>query len=94
MKSARDIRNRLASAVATAVVLPLMIVMYLMSRWASGNLDSAGTIVVLVLLALVLIGGGLNILRQVDAEIEEAINPASMSGPDVDETETDADVTE
>jgi len=92
LKSVRDIRNQLASAVATAVLLPLMIVMYLMTRWASGQLDSAGTIGLLVVLALVLIGGGLNILRKVDVEIEEAVNPAPVSRPDTDETEPDTTV--
>ncbi|NOY79525.1 MAG: hypothetical protein GXP31_00830 [Kiritimatiellaeota bacterium] len=88
MRTAREIRTRVVSAVATSVVLPLMIVMYLMSRWASGRLNSPGTIVVLVLLALVLIGGGLNILRTIDSgEPPPATVPAP--GPSGDETEAD-----
>ncbi len=88
MKKAREIRTRAVSAVATSVVLPLMIVMYLMSRWAAGRLNNPGTIIVLVVLALILIGGGLNILRTIESG-EPTPPAAPVPGTSGDETEAD-----
>lgn len=68
-----NFRSKIVNAVALAVVLPLLIVVYLMTQWASGALDNPTTIVILTLLALVLIAGGLNILRTAEIEFEQYI---------------------
>ncbi len=73
----KTLRQKIAVAVASAIVLPLMIVIYLMSRWATHTLDNPDTIVALVVLALCLIAGGLGILWTVEKEIN-----ASPAEPD------------
>ena len=60
-----DLRTKIVSAVAVSIVIPMLIVLYLVARWSSGSLDSPGTIILLFLLALVLVGGGANILRSI-----------------------------
>jgi len=80
-------RFKIVNAVALAVVLPLMIVVYLMARWAAGALNNPTTIVILTMLALVLIAGGLNILRTVEIEFEEYIQTLREKAARADENQ-------
>jgi uncharacterized membrane protein len=78
----QDIRTKIVNAVAVSVVIPLLIVNYLIMRWASHTIDdNPGTIVALVLLALVLIGGGVNIVRSISIAVPDG---KSAAAPDAE----------
>lgn len=72
-----DLRTKIVSAVAVSIVIPMLIVLYLVARWSSGSLDSPGTIILLFLLALVLVGGGANILRSIGPVQKASDKPAA-----------------
>lgn len=61
----QDIRARIVSAVAVAIVIPMLVVVYFVMKLGSGKLGGPGAIVVLFLLALVLVGVGADMLRRV-----------------------------
>ena len=75
-----DLRTKIVSAIAVSIVIPMLIVLYLVARWSSGSLDSPGTIILLFLLALVLVGGGANILRSI-GPVQQAAAQAPEEKP-------------
>ena len=68
----QDARARIVSAVAVAVVIPMLVVVYFVVRLGTGKLGGPGAVVVLFLLALVLVGVGADMLRRVAVDEPEA----------------------
>ena len=55
--------NSLRPAIALAVVIPLLVIVYLAVKFGSGQLRAPGAVIVVFLLTLVLIWVGADILR-------------------------------
>lgn len=67
----QDIRGRIVCAVAIAIVIPMLVVVYFVMKLGSGKLGGPGAIVVLFLLALVLVGVGADMLRRMAVDDPE-----------------------
>lgn len=67
----KGIRSRIASAVAVSVALPLMIVIYILSRAATGKITDAWTVGALIVLSAVLLIGGIYLILTMPEGAEE-----------------------
>ena len=56
-------RPKLVSAISLAVVIPLLVIVYLATRFGSGQLEAPAAVLVVFLLTLVLVWVGSDILR-------------------------------
>ena len=63
----KDIRSRVVAGVAATCIIPLLFTMYLMTCWYTEELQSSSVIVVLTIMAVLILFGGVAILKSIPA---------------------------